>query len=48
LATAADTGCRLLLSEDMQNGFTWNGVTVANPFATIRHPLLDAILQSKP
>jgi predicted nucleic acid-binding protein len=48
LATAADAGCRLLLSEDMQDGFTWNGVTVANPFATVRHPLLDAILQSAP
>jgi predicted nucleic acid-binding protein len=48
LATASDAGCRLLLSEDMQNGFTWNGVTVANPFATVRHPLLEAILQSRP
>ena len=47
LATAADAGCRLLLTEDMQNGFTWNGITVANPFATVLHPLLDAILQSK-
>ena len=48
LATAADAGCRLLLSEDMQDGFTWNCVTVANPFASVRHPLLDAILQSAP
>jgi predicted nucleic acid-binding protein len=48
LATAADAGCRLLLSEDMQDGFTWTGVTVANPFAATRHPLLDAILQSTP
>lgn len=48
LATAADAGCRLLLSEDMQDGFTWNGVTVANPFADVLHPLLDAILQSAP
>ena len=44
LATAADAGCRLLLSEDMQDGFTWSGVTVANPFAAVLHPLLDAIL----
>jgi predicted nucleic acid-binding protein len=48
LATAADAGCRLLLSEDMQDGFTWTGVTVANPFASKLHPLLDAILQSTP
>jgi predicted nucleic acid-binding protein len=48
LATAADAGRRLLLSEDMQDGFTWNGVTVANPFAAVMHPLLDAILHSAP
>ncbi len=44
LSTAADAGCRLLLSEDFQDGFTWSGVTVANPFAAARHPLLDAML----
>lgn len=44
LATAADAGCRLLLSEDMHDGFTWTGVTVANPFASSAHPLLVAIL----
>lgn len=48
LATAADAGCRLLLSEDMQDGFTWTGVTIANPFASKRHPLLDSIIQSTP
>jgi predicted nucleic acid-binding protein len=45
LASAADARARLLLSEDLQDGFTWSGVTVANPFATKRHPLLDAILK---
>ncbi len=44
LAAAADAGCRLLLSEDFQDGFTWSGVTVANPFASPRHPLLDALI----
>lgn len=44
LACGADSGCRLLLSEDMQDGFTWNGITVANPFASRRHPLLEAAL----
>jgi predicted nucleic acid-binding protein len=48
LATAAVAGCRLLLSEDMQDGFTWAGVTVANPFASKLHPLLDSIVQSAP
>jgi predicted nucleic acid-binding protein len=33
LAAAAQAECRLLLSEDMQDGFTWRGVTVRNPFA---------------
>ena len=32
LAAAAQAGCRLLLSEDMQHGFTWRGVTIRNPF----------------
>nr|WP_294549587.1 PIN domain-containing protein [uncultured Rhodopila sp.] len=32
LAAAAASGCRLLLSEDMQDGFTWRGVTIRNPF----------------
>jgi predicted nucleic acid-binding protein len=44
LASAADAGCRLLLSEDFQDGFFWNGVTVTNPFSETRHLLLDALL----
>lgn len=46
LAAAASAGCRLLLSEDMQEGFTWNGVTVVNPFSDTRHELLTALLES--
>jgi PIN domain len=42
LAAAAEAGCRLLLSEDLQEGFTWRGVTVTNPFAPALHPLLAA------
>jgi predicted nucleic acid-binding protein len=45
LAAAADENCRLLLSEDLQDGFTWRGVTVTNPFAKSRHRLLDALLE---
>jgi predicted nucleic acid-binding protein len=44
LAVAADAGCRLLLSEDLQEGFTWRGVTVVNPFAEPVHPLLANLL----
>ena len=46
LSAAADARCRLLLSEDLQEGFTWSGVTVTNPFSSTRHPLLDAILHA--
>ena len=45
LAAAADARCRLLLSEDLQEGFTWGGVTVVNPFAPARHPLLALALR---
>jgi predicted nucleic acid-binding protein len=41
LSAAADARCRLLLSEDLQEGFTWSGVTVTNPFSPDRHALLD-------
>jgi predicted nucleic acid-binding protein len=45
LSAAADADCRLLLSEDPHSGFTWRGITIVNPFATIRHPLLDELLE---
>lgn len=44
LAAAVESGCRLLLSEDLQDGFTWSGVTVANPFTASPHPLLRSLL----
>jgi predicted nucleic acid-binding protein len=44
LSAAAEAGCRLLLSEDLQEGFTWRGVTVANPFAPALNPILAALL----
>jgi predicted nucleic acid-binding protein len=46
LSVAAEARCRLLLSEDMQDGFTWRGVTVVNPFAPEPHPLLAALLEA--
>jgi hypothetical protein len=33
------------LSEDLQEGFTWAGVTVVNPFASTQHALLQAPLE---
>lgn len=50
LAVASQSGCRLLLSEDLQDGFTFAGVTVVNPFASPSHvaspshALLQALL----
>lgn len=44
VAAAAKAECRLLLSEDMQHGFSWNGVTIANPFSESPHPLFEAML----
>lgn len=46
VCVASGSGCRLLLSEDMQDGFTWGGTTVVNPFATEPHPLYLAVLSS--
>ena len=45
VAVAAEHRCRILLTEDMQNGFTWRGVTVVNPYQTPSHPLLSALLR---
>ena len=44
LAAASAAGCRLLLSEDLQDGFTWGGVTVVNPFARKKNELLERAL----
>ena len=44
LSAAAEADCQLLLSEDMRHGFVWSGVTIVNPFAKPRHPLLDGLL----
>ncbi len=44
LTAAANAGCSLLLSEDMQDGFAVFGLTVVNPFAPTPHPKLAALL----
>lgn len=43
LAAAARSHCAVFLSEDLQHGYVWRGVTVVNPFAAPRHPLLVAL-----
>ena len=44
LAAAASAGCRLLLSEDFQDGFTWGGVTVTSPMGKTIHPQLAEMI----
>lgn len=47
LSAAAESRCRLLLSQALQDGFTWGGVTVANPFLPEPHSVLAEILQAE-
>lgn len=44
LAAAAAAGSRILLSEDMQDGALYGGVTVVNPLRERPHPLLGTVL----
>lgn len=43
LAVASENRCRILLSEDFHDGFTWGGVTVVNPFVLPENPLLSSL-----
>lgn len=47
VSVAAEARCRVLLSEDLHQGFTWRGTTVVDPFAHASHPLLDALLDPR-
>ena len=44
LCVAAQQKCRVLITEDLTHGFTWQGLTVVNPFTDIQHPLLTQLL----
>lgn len=46
LNAAADAGCSLLLSEDMQDGFVTRGLTVVNPLKESVHPKLAALIDA--
>jgi predicted nucleic acid-binding protein len=45
IAAAAEAGCRVLFSEDMQHEAAFNGVTIINPFANERHPMVVALFK---
>jgi predicted nucleic acid-binding protein len=47
MAVSAENHCRILVSEDLQDSFTWRGLTVVNPFGAVSSPLLENILVSK-
>lgn len=44
VSVAAKQQCRVLLTEDLADGFVWQGMTVVNPFAAKTHPLLARVL----
>jgi len=43
-ATARDAGCRVILSEDFQDGQMLEGVTFLNPFAVRNRDLVERTL----
>lgn len=47
VSAAAEAGCTLLLSEDMQHGFIVRGLTILNPLAEPAHPKLAALLATE-
>jgi predicted nucleic acid-binding protein len=46
LSAAAEANADILLTEDMQHGFRWRGVTVINPFLPDPHPLLKKLFSN--
>lgn len=46
LAASSYAGASFLLSEDMQDGFVWNGTKIVNPFAPIPDPIVPALLKT--
>ena len=43
--TAADAGCAVLLTEDMQDGFRWRRLTIVNPLADQASDRLAVLLR---
>lgn len=46
VTAAADAGCALLLSEDMQHGFVTRGLTIVNPLTDNTHPKLAVLIEA--
>lgn len=47
VTAAADAGCTLLLSEDMQDGFVARGLTIVDPLKSDLHPRLAVMLEAR-
>jgi len=45
VTAAAEAGCTMLLSEDMQDGFVTRGLTVANPLRDTLHSKLAGLIE---
>ena len=45
MAAAAQAGCEVLVSEDLQDGFAWRGLVVAAPFGSVTDPRLAALMR---
>lgn len=45
-SAAAHAEVDILLSEDMQDGFRWRGVTVVNPFVESPSPLIQELMKA--
>lgn len=46
VTAAAEAGCSLLLSEDMQNGFVARALTIVDPLRNDLHPKLTGLLEA--
>lgn len=44
VSVAIQQKCRLLITEDLSHGFTWQGLTIVNPFIEAQHPLMTQLL----
>jgi predicted nucleic acid-binding protein len=47
-ATAEQAGCRLLISEDLQDGRVLGGVRFVDPFKEVNRTLIDTALPALP
>lgn len=46
LSVTAENRCRFLVSEDFQNGFTWKGVTIVNPFVRPLNQVFESLINA--